>query len=71
MTIERITAGELANIAANTPEYEATWVGYGRLRNFRLKKIGPPSNRFFLVYADRSGRTVAWPPEQVLEIEKD
>jgi len=66
-----ILAGELARVAASSPKYGALWVGYGRVTNVRLKRIGPPSIRFLLVYADLNGRIVAWPPEHVLEIEED
>jgi hypothetical protein len=68
---ERVAAGQLANVAINTPDYGVTWVGYGRITNFRRKTIGPPHIHFSLIYADLDGRTVAWPPEHVLEIEED
>lgn len=64
----QILAGELARIAAETPGYSVLWVGYGWLTNICLKTLGPPSSKLFLVYADLNMGTVAWPPEQTLEI---
>lgn len=67
----QILAGELARRAAKTPGYNVWWVGYARLTNIRLKTLGPPSSKLLLVYADLNSGTVAWPPEQTLEIEED